>query len=217
MLARLSLGLLAFMATVGASIVDCSDGASVFRPTTLSLTPEPPVPGQPVLMTVLFDNPGDEVTDGTVTTSITINGLPFAPSTEALCTNTQCPIPNGPVDRSATSTWPTGISGKIESRIAWTGVNGEQLLCLKITERSSESHLRKGGGDPLWNFTELWNTKYAMEVFLESFHTLPSWAASFPELNTSTPSWKEWFLNALNRTFGPGLTEVPDAVPRMDP
>lgn len=207
------LALFAALATARASIMDCSDGASVFRPTTLSLTPEPPVPGQPVLMTVLFDNPGEEVTDGTVTTSVTINGLPFAPSTEALCTNTQCPIPNGPVDRSATSDWPTGISGKIDSRIEWTGVNGEQLLCLKITERTSS--LRGEGCDgPLWNCTALWNTKHAMDVFLDSFRS--SWDAPFT-VNTSEPSWKEWFLNALNRTFGPGLTAVPDAAPRMDP
>ena len=193
-LRRLGLALLAFVPYFAtATIEDCSNGNSMFKPTTLALDPEPPVPGQSVLMTVLFENPGPEVTDGIVTTSVSINGLPFAPSTESLCTNTQCPIPNGPVDRSATSEWPTGISGKIESTIEWTGVDGEQLLCLKITERVSESHLRGN--------TDIWNTKHAMDVFLESLGN-SSDRNQFPELDTTTTSWNEWILNARNRTIG---------------
>jgi len=117
-------------AFAGATIQDC-DPASLFRPTELAVTPDPPVAGQPVAMTVKFNNPGPEVTDGTVTTSVTLNFIPFQPSEEPLCTNTACPIPSRDVDRSTSSTWPDNVNGLIVSKSVWTGVNGESLLCVQ--------------------------------------------------------------------------------------
>lgn len=120
----------ALAAIAGATISDC-DPTSRFRPTELAVTPDPPVANQPVAMTVKFDNPGAEVTDGTVTTSVTLNFIPFQPSEEPLCTNTACPIPAGPVDRSTTSTWPSGVSGIVVTKSVWAGVDGESLLCVQ--------------------------------------------------------------------------------------
>jgi hypothetical protein len=127
-LALLSLSL------VSASITDC-DTSSVFRPTKLALDPATPVRGQPVTMTVLFDNPGPVITDGTVTTSVTLNYIPFQPSVEALCTNTACPLMTGSNDRSTSSTWPDTVSGSVVTTSRWTGVNGQSLLCLKTSVR----------------------------------------------------------------------------------
>jgi hypothetical protein len=124
--------LLALAATAAATIIDC-DPQSVFRPITLELQPATPVSGELVHLINKFENPGPVVTDGTVTTSITLNFVPFTPSVEPLCQNTACPIAVGAVDRSTESTWPSDIQGKIVSRSQWTGVNGESLLCVQIT------------------------------------------------------------------------------------
>lgn len=120
----------ALAAVAGATISDC-DPASRFRPTELAVTPDPPIANQPVAMTVKFNNPGSQVEDGTVTTSVTLNFIPFQPSEEPLCTNTACPIPPGPVDRSTSSTWPDGVSGTVITKSVWTGLDGESLLCVQ--------------------------------------------------------------------------------------
>ena len=114
-----------------ASIKDC-DTSSIFRPTTLAAYPDPPIPGQPVKLTLIFDNPGPQIDDGTVTTTLSVNFLPFAPTTQPLCDNTKCPILTGSNDRSTETTWPD-VTGIVKSRITWNGPNNEQLLCIDTT------------------------------------------------------------------------------------
>jgi len=102
--------------------------------------------GQPVVMTVKFNNPGPEITDGKVVTSITLNGLPLSPSTDPLCENTQCPLVTGSNDRTATSTWPSTVSGKVVSKSQWFGPAGQSLLCVKTsvnvaTEKGLRGHV----------------------------------------------------------------------------
>lgn len=133
------LTLCALIAGSFASIKDC-DPSSIFRPTQLSISPDPPIPGQLVKLSLVFDNTGDEVNDGTVTTSITLNSIPISPSTVSLCENTICPIIHGINDRSTETTFPS-VTGIIKSRVTWTGSKGESLLCiessLKVTGASS--------------------------------------------------------------------------------
>jgi hypothetical protein len=136
------LRLLALLGTAAAAITDC-DTFSVFRPTELSLVPDPPIRGQPVLMTVKFNNPGSEITNGKVVTSITLNGLPLNPITDPLCENTQCPLVTGANDRTATSTWPDSVSGKIVTKSQWFGPAGQSLLCVQTSVRvATEKGLR---------------------------------------------------------------------------
>lgn len=146
---------------VVASITDC-DPTSVFRPTELGLVPDPPVRGQPVVMTVKFTNPGADINDGKAVTSITLNGLPLTPSTESLCANrfvlqhkdvndevsytsrnTLCPIVSGANDRTATSTWPDTVSGKIVSKSQWFGPAGESLLCVQTNVRVAATEIKQ--------------------------------------------------------------------------
>jgi hypothetical protein len=138
------------IAVATASITDC-DPTSVFRPTALSLVPDPPVRGQPVTMTVKFDNPGGDITDGKVVTSISLNGLPLTPSTEPLCENTACPLVSGPNDRTATSTWPDTVSGKVVSKSQWFGPAGESLLCVQTNVRVAATETKKLRG-PSWSW-----------------------------------------------------------------
>ena len=112
-----------------ATIKNC-DPASLFQITTLSLTPEQPVAGDIVKLSLVFDNPGAPIMDGTVTNIITLNGLPFT-SESALCSNTECPIVTGSNDRSTQNTWPS-VTGTVSSKIIWTGPNDETLLCIQM-------------------------------------------------------------------------------------
>jgi hypothetical protein len=146
----------------GATIADCSAGLSMFQLTKLALTPDPPIADQPVLMTVQFNNPGPAINEGTVTTRVTLNGLPFSPTSEPLCTNTLCPLTFGSNDRSATSTWPSGIKGKLATRIEWTDVFNELLLCIEITEKMTlRQKLIKATEQ--WNETILWKYFHKIE------------------------------------------------------
>ena len=131
--------LCALIAGSFASIKDC-DPSSVFRPTQLAISPDPPIPGQPVKLTLVFDNTGDEVTQGTVTTSISVNSIPISPSTASLCENTVCPIIHGTNDRSTETTFPS-VTGIIKSRVVWSGPKGKSLLCLdsSLKVKSSSS------------------------------------------------------------------------------
>ena len=116
-----------------ANIKDCSSANSLFQFTDLALRPDPPIAGQQVSMTVRFRNEGGTLNDGTVTTSITLNFIPFTPSIEPLCTNTKCPILNGLNDRSTIATTPTSIQGKVVTKIVWNAINGSELLCIQTT------------------------------------------------------------------------------------
>jgi hypothetical protein len=124
-------GVMAIGVGVGASITNCGQG-SRFDLTTLALYPDPPIPGKQVDITVQFTNPSPEITDGTATTSVTLNFIPFQPTVKPLCEDTQCPIITGANDRSTSSVWPETVTGAISSKIVWSGVDGKELLCISI-------------------------------------------------------------------------------------
>jgi hypothetical protein len=118
-----------------ATIKDCSNGNSIFEITELALTPDPPIKGKELYMTVKFDNPNDEISEGSVTTSVTLNFIPFQPSIKTLCDSTQCPIMPGSNDRSTSSVWPDTVSGTVSSKIVWNTPDGFELLCIQITAK----------------------------------------------------------------------------------
>lgn len=111
-----------------ATIKDC-DPSSIFRPTQLQISPDPPIPNQPVKLTLIFDNTGKEITSGTVTTSLSVNYIPLSPTTTTLCDSTTCPIVPGKNDRSTETTFPE-VTGIIKSKVTWIGPEGESLLCI---------------------------------------------------------------------------------------
>ena len=140
--------LFAFTAqTTSAVTIKNCDPTSVFLITTLSLTPDQPVSGDIVKLSLIFDNHGAPITDGTVTNIITLNGLPFN-SESALCSNTECPIVTGSNDRSTQNTWPS-VSGTLNSKIVWTGPNDETLLCIqmKVTTENEKAVIKRLRGE----------------------------------------------------------------------
>jgi len=131
------LSLIAYAAGI---VKDCNI-SSIFRPTFLGLTPDPPVVGQQIRLSVLFNNPGPAVSDGRVTTSVTLNYLPLSPTTEPLCHNTGCPLVAGPNDRSTVSTWPD-VRGNIVTKSVWNSVEGDNLLCVQTSVKVGNKRLR---------------------------------------------------------------------------
>lgn len=121
-----------------AKIEDC-DTTSIFRPTILTLTPDPPIAGQLVQLGLVFDNKGSVITSGTATTALTLNGLPFTPDIKPLCEATECPIIYGINNRSTEMTWPS-VNGKVTSQITWSGSNSETLLCILINVKILLNH-----------------------------------------------------------------------------
>ena len=61
--------------------------------------------------------------------------------------NTACPLVMGENDRSTSSTWPDSVSGRVVMKNQWTGLEGEDLLCLETTVKVVGSALRRR-----WNF-----------------------------------------------------------------
>jgi hypothetical protein len=114
------------------SITNC-DPNSVFKPSRLALYPDPPMRGKPVDMIVELQNPGPEIYDGKATTSLSLNYIPLSPSVKPLCEDTECPLVSGFNNRSTSSVWPDTVSGKVNSKIVWTGPAGESLLCIQMT------------------------------------------------------------------------------------
>ncbi len=137
MLIRLLTALLATIAVLGANTVkDCSSGTSVFKYGEATLLPDPVVPGENSTLSISLTIPdGVTVADGTAKYSISLNGLPFPGTTEPLCTQVECPLIPGPYSNTSVTVFPTGISGKIASKIEWFDTSNTRLYCLEATVR----------------------------------------------------------------------------------
>jgi hypothetical protein len=130
---------LAFLTTSLGSIKDCSNGLSILKPTKLEISPPNAVGGEVLNMIVELNNPGAEINDGIVTTSMAYNFIPLDPTVEPLCINTQCPLVTGFNNRSTSNVWPKDIAGTIKTKIQWTDISGNDLLCLDLVIKSSKN------------------------------------------------------------------------------
>jgi hypothetical protein len=133
------------------SMTNC-DSNSVFKLSRLGLYPDPPMKGKAVDMIVEFENPGDEVTGGKVTTTMSLNYIPLPTDVKPLCEDTECPLVTGFNNRSTSSVWPDTVGGKVNSKIVWTGAGGETLLCLQMstTVAANNSHALIKYQKPIW-------------------------------------------------------------------
>ena len=203
-----------------AEIKDCGGGKSVFKLTELAFTPANPSVGVDTVMTVKFNNPGPEINDGTVSTSISWNYIPFEPSTEALCTNTQCPLATGANDRSTSSPWPD-ISGFVQSHIEWVDVSGNLLLCIDLDVstalKNSTKNLRGSGGVPngtapfdLLSYFHRWEYQNILEevCYPEDYEPSTDFSEDVPEDYSNKQLWQmPKLLNALITN----ASEVPES------
>ena len=136
MLAYLLTALLFVPAISQNTIRDCSSGKSLFKFISGSLEPSPVIPGENATLSLSAEIPaGTTITAGTAKYSISFNGIPFTPSTEDLCTQVVCPLVSGPYKDSSVSVFPTGLTGKIVSKIEWFDSSSTLLLCTEITSK----------------------------------------------------------------------------------
>ena len=126
--------LLLLAATV--SLRDCGNPATDQAAITgFGFSPSNPNPGDPTELWIAYDLKST-LTGGTATYSFTLNGLPFSPTTDDLCTQTTCPKEVGTYNETSKSTFPSGISGKIVSKIQWTNQDKQPVWCLETTFRT---------------------------------------------------------------------------------
>ena len=131
------------ISSAAASISDCGVGKSVFQITSLSLDPPTQAAaGDNVTLGLLYNSPVT-VDNGTVTTSITYNFLPLSPSIAPLCDSVSCPIDVGPHDGSSWYLMPSGLSGTLSSKIVWSDMNNQQLLCIQMSLKAIASRKKK--------------------------------------------------------------------------
>jgi hypothetical protein len=128
--------LLAFLASTTASITNCNTG-SVFTITKLAADPpDTVVAGQNVTWTLLYTSPAT-VTGGTASSALTFNGIPFSPEVTDLCDSIVCPLAAGTHDGSSWFIFPSGVSGKIITKVTWADASGNQLLCISYSVKST--------------------------------------------------------------------------------
>ena len=123
--------LLGFLGLQG--IRDCGNGQGRAALIGYDSQPANPVPGDNVSLWVAYDLPSPVITGGTATYKVTLNGVPFTPTIEDLCTQTACPKDVGLNNESSWSIFPSGISGKIKSAISWNDQNNDLVWCVETT------------------------------------------------------------------------------------
>jgi hypothetical protein len=118
-----------------ASMRDCGNG--VGRAPILSFDSVPAIPkaGDNVTTWVAYDLPPPAITAGTATYSFTLNGIPFPPTVDDLCTQTACPKEPGLYNESSSSIFPSSVTGKIVSQIAWRDPDDTLIWCVENTWR----------------------------------------------------------------------------------
>ena len=126
--------ILLLIATAHASITNCNTN-SVFNVPSLAFWPDPAVIGANSTISFEYNVPA-EVTQGTVKYTYTFNGIPFAPTTDDLCTQTTCPIAIGFHNQSTSSDFPN-VSGKVTIKIEWFDESANNLLCAQISTRAA--------------------------------------------------------------------------------
>lgn len=115
------------------SLKDCGnpsgDQATI---TGMGFSPINPLPGDNTTLWVAYDLK-TPITGGIATYSLTLNGIPFKPTIDDLCTQTACPKDVGSYNETSSSIFPSGISGKVVSKIQWTDQDNLPVWCVQST------------------------------------------------------------------------------------
>jgi hypothetical protein len=102
--------------------------------TGYGFSPLNPVAGDPTELWIAYDLKS-QITAGTATYSFTVNGIPFPATNDDLCTQTACPKDIGSYNETSKSTFPSGVSGKLVSKIQWVTQDKQPIWCLESTFR----------------------------------------------------------------------------------
>jgi hypothetical protein len=114
---------------------DCGNGAGRAAVLGFDSQPSSPKAGDNVTLWVAYDLPSPPITGGTATYSFSLNGIPFTPTVNPLCDETACPKDTGFNNESSWSIFPSGLSGKIVSKIEWHDQNNALVWCVETSWR----------------------------------------------------------------------------------
>jgi hypothetical protein len=117
------------------SMRDCGNGLGRAPLLGFDSVPAAPKAGDNVSLWIAYDLPTPAITGGTATYSFSLSGIPFAPTVEDLCTQTACPKEPGVYNETSSSIFPSGVSGKIVSQIAWRDPDDTLIWCVENTWR----------------------------------------------------------------------------------
>jgi len=115
------------------SVRDCGNGKGRAALIAFDSQPAKPVAGDNTTLWVDYQFPAPAITGGTATYAFSLNGIPFNPTVDDLCTQTSCPKEPGTYNESSWSIFPSGISGKIKSTITWKDQNDSLVWCVETT------------------------------------------------------------------------------------
>ena len=115
------------------TVRDCGNGQGRAALIGYGSAPANPVAGDNVSLWAAYDLPAPAITGGTATYKLSLNGLPFTPTVKNLCTETKCPKDTGFNNESSWSLFPSGVSGKIKTSVAWNDQNNDLVWCVETT------------------------------------------------------------------------------------
>jgi len=114
---------------------DCGQGLGRAPLLAYDSVPAAPKAGDNVTTWVAYDLPAPGLVGGTATYSFSLNGIPFSPTVEDLCTQTACPKSPGVYNETSSLLFPSGVSGKIVAQIAWRDPDDTLIWCVENTWR----------------------------------------------------------------------------------
>ncbi len=129
------LGLLTALLLGVSSMRDCGNGLGRAPLLGFDSVPASPAPGDNVTTWIHYELGEPAITAGTATYSFSLNGIPFPPTVEDLCTQTDCPKDPGIYNETSSAIFPPGVSGKIVSQIAWRDPDDTLIWCVENTWR----------------------------------------------------------------------------------
>lgn len=100
--------------------------------TGFGFSPSNPLPDDPTELWVAYDLKSP-ISGGSVTYSFSLNGIPLPATNDDLCAQTLCPKEIGSFNETSKSTFPSGIAGKIVSKIQWKNQDDQPVWCLEST------------------------------------------------------------------------------------
>ena len=116
------------------SVLDCAPTNSLFKLTSMSLSPDPVVNGQNSTLKLAMNVP-EQIDAGTLIYAITYSFIPLAPITENLCNTVSCPIlPGTLITRSSYPIDPL-LSGSLQIKINWKDNSSRNLICVNVQTR----------------------------------------------------------------------------------
>jgi hypothetical protein len=115
------------------TIKDCGNKATDQAIITgFGFFPLTPSPDEKTELWVAYDLKS-AITGGTATYTYSFNGIPFSPTVDDLCSQTNCPKLIGTYNETSDSNFPSGLSGKVITSIEWANQNNDPVWCVELT------------------------------------------------------------------------------------